>query len=389
MKHRSLEEHLFSPGPKRMLALDGGGVRGALTLSMLERVEQILRERHGGDPEFRLCDYFDLIGGTSTGSIIATGLALGMTVKELQQLYAQLTNDIFKTKLFNFGLLSPKFNAQPLSKALNEVLGNRTLGSEDLKTGLMVVTKRLDTGSPWPLHNNPRGRYYSTPEGEDFVPNSEYLLRDVVRASTAAPHYFEPEELRIHAEGYGAFVDGGVSPFNNPALQTLMMATVEGYGLKWPFGEDNLLLVSLGTGMRSFSFPPSKVMKMKALEVAAHSIASIMRDTNVMSQVMLQWMSHSPTSWILDSEIGTLEHEALGGAGPLLSYLRYDVLFDKNWFKENLGLEIGSRKVKSLFAMDDPKNVPMLAEVGRAAAEARVRPEHFRNVFDLDSWSQG
>src|SRR5580658_1692916 len=70
----SLQTHLFSPGPKRILALDGGGVRGIISLAYLERLETILRDRFG--PDTVLADYFDLIGGASTGAIIATGLAL-------------------------------------------------------------------------------------------------------------------------------------------------------------------------------------------------------------------------------------------------------------------------------------------------------------------------
>lgn len=76
MRHLTRDEHLFNPGPKRLLALDGGGVRGMLSLSYLERIESILRSRSGDDLEFRLCDYFDLIGGTSIGAVIAAGLAL-------------------------------------------------------------------------------------------------------------------------------------------------------------------------------------------------------------------------------------------------------------------------------------------------------------------------
>ncbi len=66
---RSRDEHLFGPGPKRSLSLDGGGVRGLITLGMLKRVETLLRERMPADKQaaFRLRDYFDLIGGTSTG----------------------------------------------------------------------------------------------------------------------------------------------------------------------------------------------------------------------------------------------------------------------------------------------------------------------------------
>jgi len=70
---------------KRILALDGGGIRGILTLEYLGVMEKILRQRSGND-DLLLCDYFDLIGGTSTGSIIAAGLACGMTVADLQQL---------------------------------------------------------------------------------------------------------------------------------------------------------------------------------------------------------------------------------------------------------------------------------------------------------------
>ena len=68
--------------PKRILSLDGGGIRGILTLEYLGVIESMLRKRSGRD-DFRLCDYFDLIGGTSTGSIIAAGLACGMSVDEL------------------------------------------------------------------------------------------------------------------------------------------------------------------------------------------------------------------------------------------------------------------------------------------------------------------
>ena len=88
----SRDAHLFGPGPKRILALDGGGVRGIISLAFLERIEALLAARAGREarrgggpaaPTFRLGDYFDLIGGTSTGSLIATGLALGFSVGQL------------------------------------------------------------------------------------------------------------------------------------------------------------------------------------------------------------------------------------------------------------------------------------------------------------------
>ena len=109
MQHRTRDEHLFGPGPKRILALDGGGIRGALTLGFLKRMEDILRERAGGDPEFRLNDYFDLIAGTSTGSIIAAGLAVGFSVEKLQNIYQSLATEVFKKPIWRLGVLTSKF----------------------------------------------------------------------------------------------------------------------------------------------------------------------------------------------------------------------------------------------------------------------------------------
>lgn len=67
------DAHLFGPGPKRILSLDGG-VRGATTIALLERIEARIEEIEGRP--VRLCDWFNLIGGISTGAIIATALAL-------------------------------------------------------------------------------------------------------------------------------------------------------------------------------------------------------------------------------------------------------------------------------------------------------------------------
>lgn len=381
MQHRTRDEHLFGPGPKRILSLDGGGIRGALTLGYLQRLEDILRQRAGDDPDFRLSDYFDLIGGTSTGSIIATGLAMGFSVEKLQGIYQALSDQVFKKSLLRFGLFSAKFPVEPLQEALTQYFGDTTLGSGNVRTGLMIMTKRLDTGSPWVIHNNPRGKYFD-PTGDGGVPNRDYLVREVVRASTAAPHYFQPESLQVSLDIQGAFVDGGVSPYNNPALQMLMLATIEGFGLNWSWGADNLLVVSIGTGFRVAQFEPTEVLEMKALELAGQSILSIMGDCDWLGQTMLQWMAQSPTAWSIDSEVGTLQKDVIGGGEPLISYLRYNLALNSAWLKENLHLTISEAEASSLFAMDNPKNVDKLGNLGVTAAALQVKEEHFPAVFD-------
>jgi len=92
---RERDRHLFDPGPKRLLALDGGGVRGAITVAFLEQIERVLR-KHLGKDEVHLGDWFDLIGGTSTGSIIAGALALGYTTSDILRFYLDLAPKVFR-----------------------------------------------------------------------------------------------------------------------------------------------------------------------------------------------------------------------------------------------------------------------------------------------------
>ena len=383
---RSLDDHLFAAGPKRILALDGGGVRGALTLSYLERMEALLRERTG-DPNLTLCDYFDLIGGTSTGSIIATGLALGLPVSKLQELYRTLALSVFDKPPFRFGVFVPKFARQPLVDALTTHFGQSVLGSPALRTGLMIMTKRLDTGSPWPLHNNPKGRYYNERPKSAAIANRHFLLWQIVRASTAAPHYFEPERLQVATDDQGryvdgAFVDGGVSPSNNPSLQLLMLATLEGYKLQWPLGADKLLLVSVGTGDADEALAPDRVMQMTAAEQAMRSLAALMTDCDALVRTMMQWLGETPTRTPIDREIGDLAGDTVGGQ-KWLSYVRYNAMLEGGWLRSNLKLDIDDGEAATLRAMDDPGNVDMLEKVGTTAADVQVHREHFPAAFDL------
>jgi hypothetical protein len=205
----------------------------------------------------------------------------------------------------------------------------------------------------------------------------------VVRASTAAPHYFEPEGLQVAQDVKGAFVDGGVSPYNNPALQLLMLATLEGHGLKWPFGADDLLLVSVGTGFRELRLEAGEVLNMPAVQLAAQSILSIMSDCDWLGQTILQWMSRTPTPWQIDSEVGDLQKDVTGSGQELISYLRYNVELDSTWLKNKLDIDLDEEEAASLFAMDNPQNVQKLGNLGVTAAAIQVKEEHFPAAFDL------
>lgn len=386
----SRDEHLFLPGPKRILALDGGGVRGILTLGFLKEIERILAERHGNDPNFRLCDYFDLIAGTSTGSIIAASLAQGKTVAEVIELYLRLAKQVFKKTTFRKGLVRARYDEEALVEALRDELDPEcVLGDHRIHTGLLVVSKRLDTGSPWPLGNNPRSRYFQAKEGDRWISNGAYPLWRVVRASTAAPTFFDPEEIEIASQASkapvkGTFVDGGVSPHNNPALQAFLYATLAGYGLNWSRGADDLLIVSLGTGRT----PVERSDPRFAAEAGIVALQSLMDDCGALVETILQGLSASPTARRIDGELGDLGGDQIAGK-PLLSYLRYDVkLFRDSPPRDGVDDDpllsgIGEATLAAMRSMDDPEPVAELLSLGERAGQARVRPDHFPSGFDL------
>ena len=197
-KQKNRDEHLSKDNiPKRILALDGGGLRGILSLGILQKIEDILRERHGGGDDFRLSHYFDLIAGTSTGAIIAAILAMGWTVEDIRKKYMKLGERVFKPSFLRQGFFRAKYDDSKLKKELKKVYGHdTTLGGPELETGLLIVTKRLDTGSPWPVSNNPQGQYFES-RSDGMIGNGEYPLWQVVRSSTAAPAYFDPESITI------------------------------------------------------------------------------------------------------------------------------------------------------------------------------------------------
>jgi predicted acylesterase/phospholipase RssA len=388
--YRTFKQHLDpSNKPKRILALDGGGIRGLLTAGLLQRVEDLLRARAGGDPTFRLSDYFDLIGGTSTGSIIAAGLSLGMTAAEVRDSYFTLGNATFKRSLLRIGAVRQKYDAENVATALKSLFKDRTLASGDFKTGLMVMSKRLDTGSPWPLSNNPAAHYFSLRDSSTTVPNGEYPLWKVVRASTAAPYYFGPEKIVIKTgdtkrdlKGVtGEFVDGGVSPNNNPSLALVLMATIKGYEFNWEMGADKLLVVSLGTGRKSANVGVSEGFEATSLAHAMRALASVMDDCGDLVETTMQWISQSPTAREIDRELGKVEPAS--GAAPRLSYLRYNVTFEGDWFREHLGLDWAEKDVVALAAMDEPANMPKLDEIGKLAGTKLIKDEHFPAAFDL------
>ncbi len=144
------EERLEASGQKKILALDGGGIRGALTIEVLAGIEKMLRD-HYGDENLVLADFFDFVGGTSTGAILAASIAKGMTMSALRGFYEDSGSAMFdKASLLR--RFHYKYADEALAKELQRIFGSDTmLGSDSLKTVLLMVMRNATTDSPWPV----------------------------------------------------------------------------------------------------------------------------------------------------------------------------------------------------------------------------------------------
>lgn len=369
------DDHLFSEGPKRILSLDGGGVRGAITLEFLEQMEKLLSYKAGR--EVRLHEHFDMIGGTSTGAIIASALAIGMSAREVSKLYDRLAPNVFRRSRWRILGLQAKFTAKELQRELAKVFGEMKLDSTKLKTGLCMVAKRMDTGSPWLISNNPKGRYWEDPEDKSYIGNRNYPLAKLIRASTAAPHYFDPEPLDVLNDGHpGLFVDGGVSPHNNPSLQLFLQSSLPQHNLNWKLGPENLTIVSVGTGGFRQTLPAKEAASMTAVGLAIKALTGLIADTEAQTIGMMQALGTTPTPWEINSEAGDMQGMKLPG-GPLFRFVRYDIRLEQDWLTSQLGEKTDAATLAHLRLMDNPKNMTQAQELARKAAQMQVKVEHF------------
>ena len=376
---KNLHDHLAVSGTKRILALDGGGIRGAMSLGILKHIEDLLKERYKdiiSPIDFRLHHYYDLIGGTSTGAIIAAALAIGMSVDEITEKYKELGNDIFNKggwldKLHD--LWKSRYSVKPIKKHLDNFFKDIKIGDDRVKTGLAIVTKRLDSFSTWPLINNPRAKYFE---------RNNFYLKDYVRASAAAPTYFIPEVIKdVGTEKEYLFVDGGFSLMNNPSLQLFMIATFKGYNLNWKTGKNNMMFTSVGTGRRPRNLNIEKYKDPNNLQLAKIIADVFMGDSSEFIETMMQSMSSSLTARVIDRDLGDLKDDLIGG-NEQFTYNRYNVFFETGQMKA-LGFDYDDERLDELSEMDNANNTNVLIDIGLAAGKRDVQPEHFPAAFDL------
>jgi uncharacterized protein len=369
----SLQEKIKGNGPKKILALDGGGIRGILTVEILAKIEQVLREKLNGGKDFVLADYFDFFAGTSTGAIIAACLSSGMTLDRIRDFYLQNGKEMFDRASLLDRYYRHKFHSEKLSARLQAEFGaETTLGSDKLKTVLMMVMRNASTDSPWPVCNNPAAKYNNCTRPDC---NLNLPLWQLVRASTAAPTYFPPEIVKVGQKEF-IFVDGGITMYNNPSFQAFLMATVEPYNLNWPSGENEMLIVSIGTGTSPYANADLRPDEMNVLYNATSIPSALMfaalNEQDFLCRVFGKCLAGDP----LDREVGDMIEKSGPVQPKLFTYLRYNAELTRAGL-DALGLnDIEPMNVQQL---DSVEFVTDLQNVGKAAADIKIKAAHFQD----------
>ncbi|MFN8308777.1 MAG: patatin-like phospholipase family protein [Chitinophagales bacterium] len=232
-----------------ILSLDGGGIRGILSGEIVKALERKLREVSGS--EKNIGDFFDFIAGTSTGGIMASAYLVPnemgtakYSASSIQEIYTEEGDQIFPPNFFRkywSYLVNEQYDAGGLEKELTEFFGDCRLSE--------LIRPCLITSYDMEARN---AKLFNSQSVKDAI--HDFYMRDVVRATSAAPTYFEPAAIESISGGYRYhLIDGGIYA-NNPALcayaevRKMHFGKVIGDNIEKTPSAKNMCIVSIGTG---------------------------------------------------------------------------------------------------------------------------------------------
>lgn len=347
--------------PRRILALDGGGIRCLIGIEVLLAMEEALAQRHG-DPDYRLYRHFDLVAGTSGGAIVGAAVALGLPMREIRDFVVANARNMFRPAAW-YRMHKALYDPSHLEQNMKDWFGADTrLGSDRLRTQLLLVMRNFSTDSPWLVSNNPNAPYNDRTRDDC---NLDLKLWQLARASSAAPGYYAPETIIFGRERpyEFIFVDGGLTGFLNPAFKAFQYATTGPYGLNWSTGEDRLTLVSVGAGDGRF-----KRVGVRAGDVhimrAARAFPDAMLNATIREQDLLcRTFGRCLTGDPIDREVGDLKVAPTALQQRLFAYHRLNIPLTPEGLQS---IGCGHIRPKDVIKIDSVEFVDQISEVGRA-----------------------
>ncbi len=263
-------------GVVTILSVDGGGVRGiipALVVRDLMRRIHVLREwsraplrafvpfpknlmprRRKPRPVRSAAEVFDIFAGTSTGALVTLGLARAgnSSPEEIIRFYRERASEIFPPSRFSASgtvrqAFTVKYDQEPLERVFQEVFGDERLG--ECRSNVLIAAYDTDHRSPFFFkHYTQRVCRRNPVLCREAAEYRDFFLRDVARATTAAPTFFEPSRITATDGKQYTLVDGALAA-NNPALSAYVEAR------KLYRDARRYIIVSIGTGRSTRQFP--------------------------------------------------------------------------------------------------------------------------------------
>ena len=245
----------------RILTIDGGGIRGIIPAVILNYIEEQLQEKTN-NPNATLADYFDMIAGTSTGGILTTFYILPADAGDTKnsRYFAKEAIELYKTygkAIFKKGqaskVLRPAYSVDGLEDVLKDKFGDTKLS--EVRKPCLITAYDI---------SNRNAVFFTSPEAK-LSPQKNYYMRDIARATSAAPTYFQPAKIESLAGKTSYLIDGGIFA-NDPTMSTV----VEARKNKFPHGAnpnfEDMYVVSIGTGKVAEKYEYDKVKKWGLLQ---------------------------------------------------------------------------------------------------------------------------
>ena len=299
-----------------------------------------------------------------------------MSAAELLQFYREAGVSMFEKNAL-LKRLKSFYTDEPLKVRLQGIFREKngdqaSLTSERLRCLLLVVTRNLTTDSPWPISSNPFAKY-NDPGRKDC--NRLIPLWQLVRASTAAPVFFPPEILNWDPDDPNktfVFVDGGLTPYNNPAFLLFRMATQPAYRLNWKTGEQNLLLFSVGTGAAA---GVTDAVERNLFGNMQNLPSELMYGIQVEQDINCRTFGRCVYGSEIDREMGNLVLPAeTPDHGRFFRYVRYNADLSQKSLND---LGLSDIEAAAVQKMDAVGQIDNLSRVGKAVAQNEVAIEHF------------
>ena len=362
---------------RRILSLDGGGIRGIISIEILAEIERQIRESLGAKAV--LADFFDFFAGTSTGAITATALALRWDVDKIRAFYRDHGKRMFDHAHW-WKQWRSRYDGSALKAMLKDAFGeDTTLGNIASDHYLMLVMRNVTTDQPWIVSNNPSCRFNRRERADCQL---DLPLWQLVRASTAAPGFFPPETIKVGEHEF-VFVDGSISSFTNPAFYAFLRAVAKPYDIGWKAGENNILLVSVGTGSAPKSRPDLEAGQMNLLHHATSLPGALMNAASAGWDMACRVLGEGRFGPVIDREFGNMVMQPGGASnwtGPKqFAYVRYDPDVTQQGLRD---LGLGDVDAAAVQQMDSVEHIDDIQKVGRAYAGKHVRTaEHLRGFL--------